>query len=180
MTSVAQAGQFVLHGALSAFLPLFARDVIGVSASAIGWLFACQVGTTLATRPLMGALSDRVGRRHLIVAGIVLCGVGVSLVSSASGLPTLVTAIVLYATGAGVTTAATSAFITDLSRRARYGAAHGVFGTIYDIGDASGPIVAGVIVGAFGYAAMFRGMALVALAAAGVFYLMTSRSTISR
>jgi len=36
--------------------------------------------------------------------------------------------------------------MTDLARRARYGTAHGVFGTIYDIGDALGPIAAREVV----------------------------------
>ena len=175
MTSIAQAAQFVLNGTLNAFLPLFARDVIGVAASEIGWLFACQVVTTLAARPLMGAISDRVGRRHVIATGIVLCSLGVGLVSLASGLPVLVVAVMIYAAGAGFTTAATGAFITDLSRRARYGAAHGVFGTIYDVGDALGPIVAGVLVGTLGYASMFRVMALVACVSAIVFYVMARR-----
>ena len=175
MTSVAQGAQFVLNGTLNAFLPLFARDVIGVAASDIGWLFACQVVTTLATRPVMGAWSDRVGRRHVIASGIVLCSLGVGLVSLANGLPALVAAIVIYAAGAGVTTAATGAFITDLSRRARYGAAHGVFGTIYDVGDALGPILAGLLVGTLGYASMFRVMAFVAFASAVAFHVMARR-----
>jgi MFS family permease len=176
MTSIAQAAQFVLNGTLNAFLPLFARDVIGVPASQIGWLFACQVVTTLTTRPLMGAVSDRAGRRHVIAAGIVLCSAGVGLVSVATGLPVLVVAIVIYAAGAGFTTAATGAFITDLSRRARYGAAHGVFGTIYDVGDALGPIVAGVLVGTFGYESMFQAMAILAFVSAIAFHVMAGRA----
>jgi MFS family permease len=143
MTSVAQAAQFVLNGTLNAFLPLFARSVLGLGPSELGWLFALQTATTLSTRPLMGVLSDRVGRRGVIVTGLLVCSLAV---------------------GVAVTTAATSAFITDLSRRARYGAAHGVFGTIYDIGDALGPIVAGLLVAAVGYARMFQIMAGVAMA----------------
>lgn len=171
MTSLAQAAQFVLNGTLNAFLPLLARDVLGLSPSALGWLFALQMVTTLATRPFMGVLSDRVGRRGVIVAGLTTCSGAVLLVSVANGVPALVTAIFLYAVGVAVTTAATSAFITDLSRRARYGAAHGVFGTIYDVGDALGPIAAGVLVAYVGYGRMFRVMAVVALAIAAAFYI---------
>lgn len=60
-------------------------------------------------------------------------------------------------------TAATSAYITDVTRRARYGAAHGVFGTIYDVGDALGPIAAGILVAAIGYARIFQMVAGVVL-----------------
>jgi MFS family permease len=86
----------------------------------------------------------------------------VLLVSIATSLLGIVAAVVTYAAGVATTTAATSAFVTDVTRRARYGAAHGVFGTIYDVGDALGPIMAGVLVAAVGYAGMFQIMALVA------------------
>jgi MFS family permease len=162
VTSLAQAAQFVLNGTLNAFLPLFARDVIGLTAAQLGWLFALQTVTTLATRPLMGMLSDRVGRRGVIVAGLSVCSLAVVFVSWATTGLTLVFGVTLYATGVAITTAATSAFITDLSRRARYGAAHGVFGTIYDVGDALGPITAGLLVASVGYARMFQVMASVA------------------
>jgi MFS transporter, DHA1 family, multidrug resistance protein len=169
VTSVAHAAQFVLNGALSAFLPLYGRDVIGLTTAQIGWLFAAQIVTTLAVRPLIGAMSDRVGRRGVIVAGLTVCSIAVWALSSIENGRMLAAAVVTYAAGVATTTAATSAFITDVSRRARYGAAHGVFGTIYDIGDAAGPIGAGFLVAAIGYAPMFRTLAVVGLTMAVVF-----------
>ncbi len=162
VTSSAHAGQFVLNGALSAFLPLYGRDVVGLTTPQLGWLFAGQTVTTLAARPFIGAMSDRVGRRGVIVAGLTVCSIAVWALSvTASGW--------VLAAGVAATTAATSAFITDVSRRARYGTAHGVFGTIYDIGDAAGPIGAGFLVAAVGYAPMFRTLAVVGLVMAVVF-----------
>jgi hypothetical protein len=69
-------------------------------------------------------------------AGLVVRSAAVVLVSIATNLSEIITAIVAYAAGVATTTAVTSAYITDVTRRARYGAAHGVFGTIYDVGDA--------------------------------------------
>lgn len=138
--------------------------------SQLGWLFALQTMTTLAARPLMGMLSDRIGRRGVIVTGLSVCSSAVLLVSWTAGASRLIVAVMLYAVGVAITTAATSAFITDLSRRARYGAAHGVFGTIYDVGDALGPIAAGFLVASIGYARMFQVMAVVALLATVLFY----------
>jgi MFS transporter, DHA1 family, multidrug resistance protein len=169
VTSAAHAGQFVLNGALSAFLPLYGRDVIGLTTAQLGWLFAAQTVTTLAVRPLVGTMSDRVGRRGVIVAGLTVCSIAVWALPAAANHWMVATAVVTYAAGVATTTAATSAFITDVSRRARYGAAHGVFGTIYDIGDAAGPIGAGLLVAAVGYAPMFRTLAVVGLVMAVVF-----------
>lgn len=176
MTSLAQAAQFVLNGTLNAFLPLFAREMLGLSAVELGWLFALQTITTLATRPLIGMLSDRIGRRGVIVAGLTVCSGAVLLVSWATSMFALMLAVLAYAIGVAITTAATSAFITDLSRRARYGAAHGVFGAIYDVGDALGPIAAGLLVAAFGYARMFQVMAAVALGVTSIFYVVSRRA----
>jgi MFS family permease len=175
VTSAAQAAQFVLNGMLNAFLPLYGRDVLNLSGSELGWLFGVQTVTALMVRPGMGLLSDRVGRRAVIVTGLTVCSAAVFSLSQATSLATVIVVIVTYAAGVAITTAATGAYITDITRRARYGAAHGVFGTIYDIGDALGPISAGVLVAGLGYAQMFRVMAAVAVTMAIVFAITTAR-----
>ena len=126
-----------------------------------------------ATRIGRGLGLSRVGRRGVIVAGLTVCSAAVwSLPAAATPWP-LATSVMVYAAGVAVTTVAASAFITDVARRARYGTAHGVFGTIYDVGDALGPITAGFVVAASGYAPMFRGLAAVGLAMAVVFALVS-------
>ncbi len=143
--------------------------MLGLTATELGWLFGVQTLTTLAVRPAIGFLSDRAGRRWVIVTGLTMCSVAVFSLSLASTASNVVVAVIAYAAGVATTTAATSAYITDVTRRARYGAAHGVFGTIYDVGDALGPIVAGLLVVAVGYARMFQIMAAVALTMAVAF-----------
>jgi DHA1 family multidrug resistance protein-like MFS transporter len=170
VTSLAQAGQLALNSSLNAFLPLFAREMLHFGPAELGWLFAVQTTTTLAMRPVMGAASDRVGRRYLILAGLGICSATVTLVSLATTAAVLVASMVVYAVGVATTTSATSALITDLSRQAQYGAAHGAFGTVYDVGDAFGPIAAGFLVGAVGYGGAFRTMAALAVVCAVVFY----------
>jgi MFS family permease len=114
-----------------------ASDALGMSAAGLGWLFALHTVTTLAIRPLMGAVSDRTGRRLLIVAGLTVCSLAVWWLSEVESIAALGIAVFAYAAGVAVTTAATSAYITDVAPRARYRAAHGVFGTIYEVGDAA-------------------------------------------
>jgi DHA1 family multidrug resistance protein-like MFS transporter len=177
-TSGAQAAQFVLNGTLNAFLPLYGREVLGLTATQLGWLFGVQTLTTLAVRPAIGLLSDRAGRRWVIVTGLTICSLAVFSLSLATNATAVVGVVIVYAAGVATTTAATSAYITDVTRRARYGAAHGVFGTIYDVGDALGPIVAGVLVVAVGYGRMFQIMAAVAFTMAVAFSI-TARSRTS-
>ena len=177
ITSATHAAQFVLNGMLNAFLPLYGREVLNLSGSELGWLFGLQTVTTLMVRPGIGLLSDRIGRRAVIASGLTICSAAVFSLSLATSLSTVIVVIVTYAAGVAITTAATSAYITDLTRRARYGAAHGVFGTIYDIGDALGPISAGILVARLGYAHMFQVMAAVAVTMAIAFVITTRRQS---
>jgi DHA1 family multidrug resistance protein-like MFS transporter len=169
VASIAHAFYFVIHGTLNAFLPLFALDRVGLDAVQIGWLFGMQAITTLAIRPLIGAASDRLGRRGAIALGLAGCAASVWGISLASSRTDLTVAVLLYAVSVAVTTAATSAYITDVAPKSRFGAAHGVFGTIYDVGDAAGPLVGGLLVQAWGYALTFQLMATLAAVTAIAF-----------
>jgi MFS family permease len=88
----------------------------------------------------------------------------------------LYTAVLFYAAGVAVTTAATNAYITDVAPKSRFGAAHGVFGTIYDVGDAGGPLIGGMLIAAWGYTPTFQLLSAVAGCAA-VGFIWLSRNT---
>ena len=169
VASIAHAFYFMINGTLNAFLPLFAQDRIGLDAVGIGWLFGLQTMTTLAIRPLIGATSDRLGRRGAISVGLIGCAASVWVISVADIRSELYAGVLVYAVSVAITTAATGAFITDVAPKSRFGAAHGVFGTIYDIGDAAGPLAGGLLVQAWGYTPTFQLMAALAAVTAIAF-----------
>jgi MFS family permease len=70
----------------------------------------------------------------------------------------------LLGLGIAAVTPVTNALIADLASARRLGAAMGVFGTIWDIGEAAGPIVAGFLIVSLGYASTFDTLALVIVA----------------
>ena len=77
-----------------------------------------QTVTTLMVRPVIGVLSDQVGRRAVIVTGLTICSLAVFELSdnhSDDGCRGRLD----VAAGVAITTAATSAYITDITRRAR-------------------------------------------------------------
>ncbi len=116
---------------------------MGLTPFAIGVLFALQALVGIVTRPVAGRWSDRLGREPMIVSGLIICGVSVACVPIASGPLSLLLPVIASAVGVAMATTAASALITDRSRQINYGAAHGVFGTVYDVGDAMGPIARG-------------------------------------
>ena len=161
--SFAQASQFYLNGIIAAFLPIYAADVAGLGGFGIGVLIGLQTAATLLSRPLFGLVSDRIGRRPLIVAGLLTCTACVFGLSFVERAWLLALTVAVYGGGLALTTSATAAQITDFTRDARFGAAHGIFGTIYDIGDAFGPIAAGLLVATIGITSAFRTTALITL-----------------
>ncbi len=174
LTSVAQAGQFVLHGLVTAFLPIYAVEHAGLSPAEAGVLFGAQMVTTIVSRPLFGRLSDRAGRRPMITLGLSISAAAVGTLPLAHQFVPLLVLAAVYGAGLAVTTSSTAALITDLSDRSRYGAAHGLFGTIYDIGDAFGPIAGGLVAARLGYERTFQ------LAAVGVLAMAVAFAALSR
>ena len=68
---------------------------------------------TVASRSLL----VRIGRRAVIVTDLVVCSLAVVLISMAAARGALIAAVIAYAAGVAITTAATTAFITDVTRR---------------------------------------------------------------
>jgi MFS transporter, DHA1 family, multidrug resistance protein len=154
-TSVAEALQFFATGLLQAMLPIYATEVAGLSPLQAGTLWGVQLAVPILSKPLFGRLSDRWGRIGQIVAGFVIGAIGVFTVVLTTSFWPLMLACALYGLGVAVTTSATAAYVTDLCRQQDYGAAHGVFGTIYDIGHWGGQTLSGILVGAVGYQVTF-------------------------
>jgi len=169
MTSVAVASQMFTVGAYNAFLPLFAKEVAHLEAWHIGVIFGMQTTAALLARPLMGKFSDRFGRRPIILAALVWCALLMVMLPQLQRFEAMLLFGVAWGFGTAVVSSVASAFITDLAKRAHYGAAHGAFGTIFDLGEAAGPIIAGMLVARLGYAWMFVIIAMQLMVMAAVF-----------
>ncbi|MBI2083344.1 MAG: MFS transporter [Deltaproteobacteria bacterium] len=150
MTSLIEAIQYLAVGVVDAFLPLYAKGV-GLLEWQIGLLFGVQMGTTLLLKPLMGYLSDQFGRKPQIILGLIMGGLVLWRIPWETSFTFLCLLVIIFGISVALTTSATTALITDLCEREHYGAAHGVFGTILDIGHATGPISAGFLIASLGY-----------------------------
>jgi DHA1 family multidrug resistance protein-like MFS transporter len=161
--------QNMTMGALEAFLPVYAVTVVGLSEFQAGLLWGAQIVVTMLAKPLMGRVSDSHGRRPLIVAGLVLCGASFAAVPFMQGFWTLLMASLVFGMGEALVTSSSAAMVADLCRERHFGSAMGAFGTIFDVGHASGPILGGLLVGWMGYQVSFPLMASVLFLAIPVF-----------
>lgn len=168
LASLVEGTLYMGVGALQAYLPLYALTV-HIPVGMIGLLFGGQGVASILSRPTMGALSDRVGRRLLIATGVLLCALLLAAIPHLSGFIPLLMANVLFGLGTGMVTPSTTAMIGDQVRAGNFGAAMGVFGSLWDTGHAGGPIVAGVLVAALGYSVAFLILASAIVLALAVF-----------
>lgn len=146
ITSAMEGIQNMTVGALEAFLPIYAVTVAGLNEFQAGLLWGVQVIATILSKPLMGRTSDRHGRKPLITLGILLCAVSFGLIPLLKDFYLLVGTAVVFGLGESFVTSSSAALVADVCKEKHFGTAMGTFGTIFDIGHASGPILAGFLI----------------------------------
>jgi MFS family permease len=170
VTSSTDAAKMIANGALMAFLPLYGISV-GLNAGEVGLLFTIQSLTSFISKPIMGRVSDRMGRQPLIMLGLVICAATFVSIPHVSELALLLVLSAGFGFGEAVVSSSSSAFVADSSEFKTLGAGMGMQGTIGDIGHASGPLLAGVLIANMSYAGAFGIIAGLQVAAAGFFWL---------
>jgi MFS transporter, DHA1 family, multidrug resistance protein len=149
-----EAVMYIGYGAFLGFLPIYAKNV-GLNFAEIAIVLAAQLVFAVVAKPISGTVSDRMGRIPVIVIGLLLCAAALPLIFRSESLTAFLLAAPLLGLGVGAVTPVTNALTADLASAGGLGAAMGVFGTILDIGEAAGPMIAGFLVGGLGYAVTF-------------------------
>ncbi len=174
-TSVAEASKMLANGTLMAFLPLYALS-IGLSLGEAGLLFGIQGGVSFLSKPVMGRVSDRVGRRPLIALGLLICGLAIMAVPHVNRLAWLLLCAAGFGLGEAIITSSSAALIADLGKADHIGAGMGLRGTIMDIGHVAGPILAGVLIATISYTGAFTMIGCLQLMTAAGFWVATGRA----
>lgn len=155
-----EATMYLGFGAFLGFLPLYARAA-GLDDAQIAVVLALQLTVALLAKPFAGNLSDRCGRKPVIVVGLLLSAAALPLIFRATSFTGLAAVVPLLGLGIAAVTPATNALIADLVAVRRLGTGMGVFGTIWDVGEAAGPILAGILIAQIGYPRAFDVIAAV-------------------
>ena len=104
---------------------------------------------------VMGPLSDRFGRRPVILAGLTLTVCASLLALVMSTVESLIVARVMQAVGASTGIVVGRAIIRDLFDRNRAASIIGLVATVMVIAPTLGPLIGGVLDTAFGWEAIF-------------------------
>jgi MFS family permease len=174
ITSVTDAAKMIANGALMAFLPLYGVSA-GLNPGEVGILFTVQAFTSFFSKPIMGRVSDRVGRQPLIVLGLFICAGTFVCIPHVSMFPVLLLLSAGFGFGEAVVSSSSSALVADSSEFKTLGAGMGMQGTIMDIGHACGPLLAGLLIANLSYPMAFAIIAGMQLMAASVFWVTIRR-----
>jgi len=133
-------------------LPFYAEH-FGASPTTIGAIYATVAVCSLLSSPFWGRLSDRIGRKGVLIAAQVAGLFGFSLLAAGTALWTIFVARAIEGLGGGGL-GVTQAYVTDVTEPAQRARAFGLVGATFGLGFLIGPALAAVLV-RYGYAVPF-------------------------
>ncbi|WP_099021658.1 MFS transporter [Mycolicibacterium palauense] len=129
-----------------ALVPLFIVEMLHRSPGVAGLALATfAVGNVAAVIPA-GQLSDRVGRRLLLITGLFVAGVATAVVGLTDGLPLFLATALIAGFATGIFTSPQQAAVADIiGSKARGGTAVATFQMMADLGSIMGSLLVGLI-----------------------------------
>ncbi|MCX5763267.1 MAG: MFS transporter [Gemmatimonadetes bacterium] len=156
---------FTLSNSSDAFLLLRATQ-LGVPVALIPVLWACLSVVKSASSIPGGTLSDRVGRKPLIVGGWIVYSIVYILLATANAAWQLWALFAVYGVYFGLTEGVEKAMVADLVPAERRGAAYGWYNFTVGLGALPASVLFGVVWERWGAAAAFQMGAVIAALAA--------------
>ena len=131
-------------GIVIPILPFYVQE-FGASPSTITLMFASFSFCSFISAPFIGALSDRVGRRPMLIASIASTALGWFVFAGAPSIPFLFLGRVIDGCAAGNFSIAQN-YLVDISRDDKERTTNlGLIGAIFGIGFMLGPLLGGIL-----------------------------------
>jgi len=143
--------QYFTFGGVVTLLPLHV-DALGMGPLEVGLLLVAFSVLFVATQLPGGAISDRLGRRTPIVAGLACVIISLTTLSSLFSFAPLVAVMAVYGLGYGLVFPSISALIADHTAAGERGLATGLFHALLTAGVAVGAPLMGWVAGLVGTA----------------------------
>ena len=127
--------------------PLYAvyRERFGFSSVVLTLVFATYMIVLVPTLLLCGQLSDRVGRKRVVAAGLLAAAVGLGLFAAANDTAWLFAARAVQGLSVGMVTGAATAGLVELEPHGDRGRAALYAVIVQGAGSSAGPLLAGVL-----------------------------------
>jgi MFS transporter, DHA1 family, multidrug resistance protein len=162
------ANGWATFGVRMATVPLFAVAALGAGPGSAGWALAVFAGGNAAALTVSGRLADDLGRKPMMLTGLLITGAATAAIGSTHELLWFLVASAVAGIGAGLLGPAQQAAVADVVGNERSsGRVLAVFQMTADSGAIIGPVCAGLLADRLGYGWAFgvTGGILVAAAA---------------
>jgi EmrB/QacA subfamily drug resistance transporter len=126
--------------------PYIGREYHGTGLGSLSWVLNAYTIVFAAVLVPAGRWADRVGRRRIFVAGLIVFSVGSALCGLSPGVPELIAARVIQAAGAGLMVPASLSLLLASVPVAGRAKAIGTWSALGALGAALGPVIGGSLV----------------------------------
>jgi DHA1 family tetracycline resistance protein-like MFS transporter len=143
-------------------LPYFVTH-FGASPFVVGVLFGTFSLCQLVTAPLWGQISDRFGRKRVLIISQIGATIGWAMLAFAPNIALVFVARIIEGVSGG-NISITQAYVADLVEAKDRSRAFGLIGAMFGAGMIFGPFVGGLLFSRFGFSAPFLAAAALQLA----------------
>jgi predicted MFS family arabinose efflux permease len=155
LLSTGSAFRTMTQSALLTFLPVYLANEMGYSPFWVGaCLFALQAAG-FAASPVAGHLSDRMGRKQILVASMAGSAVVLAAMAFTGGSPVFIALVAVLGFFLYATRPVIQAWMLDATPKNMAGSAIGVLFGAQAAGGAIGPLLGGMVADQFGLLATF-------------------------
>ncbi|MEO6708570.1 MAG: MFS transporter [Planctomycetota bacterium] len=128
-------------GIVLPLLPVYSK-AYGANEVTLGLLFSCFSGMQFFFAPMWGRISDRIGRRPVLIGGLIGTAASYAVFAFAQSLPLLFASRLLAGFfGANISTA--QAYIADVTTPENRSKEMGLIGAAFGLGFTLGPLIGG-------------------------------------
>lgn len=153
LASIVLIGPLAVHQFMPAIPAVKAE--FGISDAAAQLTFTIGVFVLALSTVVYGTLSDRFGRRPVLLAGLALFLAGNVVAATAASLPMLIVGRVLQGAGAGCATTLVRTIARDAYGQENLVKAIAYLTMFYTLGPMIAPLLGGILIDAFGWRATF-------------------------
>ena len=172
LVSAAMFIDMMMYTLVVPILPIYSKS-LGADQFTVGVIFGVfSVALLLCGIPL-GMLSDRIGRRPLMVAGMFLMGLATIVFTFSGSLYMLILARIVQGISGAATWSAGLALIADTFDASERGSRLGMAIAIMAAGTTTGPVVGGLVYDHLGYRMAFVLPAMLAIGMCATFLAIT-------
>ncbi len=139
-------------GCVMTFIPTFVRVMDLGRAS---YFFGAYTSTAIGTRLIGASLSDRVGRRRVVIPALLVLSLSIFGLADATNVAALAAAGAAFGIAQGISYPTLHAYMVDISTKPQFGRAQALFNGAFNLGVMSSAFVFGQVADHFGHRVMF-------------------------